>query len=201
MTAPRRTGKRYWNTHSDGGGTWRTEAPPGADLAALRRGIGREPGTVPEMWPFLRSDLEPAYDGTRSDRWTLPSEAVAEHHALALFGVHQQSTKVPVHRSGVSLGTAIRRLHTSERFTSEAVDRRFYALVTADEIGEVANHLHGLIRMLHSLPRSQGLDYDEVDRSLRSWQFDESRAAVRRRWGLAYHARIKDSEATAADAG
>jgi CRISPR system Cascade subunit CasB len=43
----------YWERHNDGKGNWsRKDWPPGAELAALRRGIGREPGAVPDMWPF-----------------------------------------------------------------------------------------------------------------------------------------------------
>ena len=50
MTQPRR---HYWQRHTDGDGAWSQRGPaPGADLAALRRGIGQEPGTVPQMWPY-----------------------------------------------------------------------------------------------------------------------------------------------------
>src|SRR5207249_1263147 len=50
--APRR--RFYWQQHTDGNGSWLSGngSPPGEDLAALRRGIGRPAGSVPQMWRY-----------------------------------------------------------------------------------------------------------------------------------------------------
>src|SRR4051812_24984458 len=139
----------YWQRHTDGEGSWgRKGAPPGDELAALRRGIGREPGTVAQMWPYY----------TRlNDRGQLTAELWAEHLALTLFAVHQQSQGRPVHRHGVSLGAAVLALRRSGKFSEEALDRRFGAAATATTVGEVAHHLRGLITQLRTVPNASGL--------------------------------------------
>lgn len=163
----------YWSRHSDGQGTWRgADRFPGADLAALRRGVGREPGAVPPMWPFYT---------TLNDAGQLTTSLRAEHLALTLFGVHQQSRSDPVHRQGVGLGSAVLAMRRSGRYSPEAVDRRFGAAATATSLTELAVHLRGLVTQLRA--SGQGLDYTRLFRDLRDWQSPDSAAAVRRRWG------------------
>lgn len=66
----------------------------GRDLAALRRGLGRQVGDVPEMWPFYESIVSP-------DRPVHTQPRIeAEHAALTLFAVHQQSRPETMHRAG-----------------------------------------------------------------------------------------------------
>ncbi len=173
------TRSHYWQRYTSGNGTWRTdrEPAPGAHLAALRRGIGREPGDVPAMWPFyttLRAD------GSVSDHLH------AEHLALTLFAVHQQSQAAPVHRVGVGVGTAIRALRLDGKFSAEAVDRRFGAAATATTLGEVAHHLRGLITQLRGIKPQPGLDYTRLVADLVRWQHPDRQAWVRRKWGSQY---------------
>lgn len=169
---------RYWELHTDGAGSWRERypnGPPGEDLAALRRGIDREPGTVPAMWRFYTTLTE---DGRIS------TTLRAEHVVLTLFGVHQQSQRSPVHRRGTGVGTAIRALRNSGTFSSEAVDRRFAAAATASSVGELAVHLRGLFSQLRGM--QQGLDYDLLFRDLRSWQYPDGLRNTQRQWGAQY---------------
>ncbi len=168
----------YWELHTDGAGSWHgryPNGPPGEDLAALRRGIDREPGTVPAMWRFYTTLTE---DGRISRALR------AEHVALTLFGVHQQSQRSPVHRSGIRVGSAIHALRHSGAFSSEAVDRRFAAAATARSLGELAVHLRGLVSQLRGV--QQGLDYDILLRDLRSWQYPDGLRNTQRHWGAQY---------------
>ncbi|MFN8104978.1 MAG: type I-E CRISPR-associated protein Cse2/CasB [Acidimicrobiia bacterium] len=183
------TGRRYWDRYADGEGGWRdpSRTPPGDELAALRRGAGRPPWTVPSMWPFLTEDVDDRFRGPDGDRKELPPGVIAEHHALVLFAIHQQSQRRPVHMRGVGLGTAVRALHGSNRFTKQAVDRRFYSAVTADELGELVHHLRHIIRLLHGLPNVVALDYGRLMSDIRDWRWPGGRDRVRRRWGLQYH--------------
>jgi len=184
--------KPYWRRYSD------DRPPPGDQLAALRAGEGRDPFTVPSMWPFLSEMGEDAFSSPRRDGFEAPPAVVAEHHALVLFAVHQQSQGHLVHRKGESLGNAVKRLHTSDRFSKEAVDRRFYAMVTADDLKEMTHHLRGLIRQIRSLPTPVRLDYDQLVEDLRAWQSPFERDRVRRRWGRDYHLRV-DKAASGGD--
>ncbi len=188
-----KAGRAYWRRWTDGEGTWTTyekrkaQPPPGEDLAALRRGAGREPGTVPSMWPFYTVGFGEDRLRPGADSWDLPSDLVAEHHALVLFGFHQQSELSPVHRKGIGVGQAVRALHRGdERFSKDAVDRRFYAAVVASTPNELARRLRGLVQQLKVLNPTQGLDYDDLLKDLTRWSRPEGRDRVRRRWGLDY---------------
>ncbi|HSV64872.1 MAG TPA: type I-E CRISPR-associated protein Cse2/CasB [Mycobacteriales bacterium] len=172
---------QYWRRHTDGQGAWKRpdDGPPGEDLAALRRGIGRQPGDVPEMWRFytrLSEDGEPTAD------------LYAEHAALTLFAVHQQSKARPMHRGGVGVGRAVFELRRSTAFSPETVDRRFAAAATATSLPEVVTHLRGLVTQLRGI--DQVLDYTRLYLDLRGWQDPEQRSRVRRHWGSQYFIRV-----------
>lgn len=163
----------YWTQlRSDG------SAPPGEVLAALRRGAGREPGSVPVMWPYYTTLTA---DGARTSR------LAAEHEALVLFGIHQQGRTAPVHVEGVSVGRALRRLKASDRYSGDAVDRRVAAAATATSLGELVVHLRGLVQQMRAAQVFE-LDYTRLFFDLWSWQDPERAAGVRRRWGAAYFA-------------
>jgi len=149
--------------------------PPGEDLASLRSGLGHPAGTVPALWPFYTSPT----DGR------MTQELEAEHAALSLFGLHQQSQRQPMHKHGVSVGAALRALHHSDRFSAEAVDRRVAAAVNTTSVAALVYRLRGLVPQLRSI--GQPLDYDALLRDIKHWHHSESRRRVRRDWGLAYH--------------
>lgn len=197
-------GPKYWRKYSDGVGAWgKLGLAPGEHLAALRKGAGREPLSVPEMWPFLTEFDERFADPAR-DRWAPSYEAAAEHYALVLYGIHQQSQPLPVHRSRVGVGRALRALVASSRYSDDALDRRFHAAITADSSSELAWHLRGLVRMLRTVGgvpeagagevmagRTIGLDYDWLYLDLYRWSFPERRIGVRRRWSGDYFYRSR----------
>ncbi|MCK9929611.1 type I-E CRISPR-associated protein Cse2/CasB [Frankia sp. Mgl5] len=159
----------FWERPHAGG------RPDGADLAALRRGAGRDPGTVPQMWRY--------YTTLNQEGWGTPGLR-AEHAALVLFAMHQQSQTRLMHAAGVGLGAAVRCLRESDKFSSDAVDRRFEAAATATSLSEASYHLRGLVRQLRGLP--QPLDYTRLYWDLLSWQNPDRIGQVRRRWGSQY---------------
>ncbi len=187
-----RRGPWYWVRGTDGKGRWITYAgqayrPPGEELAALRRGARREAGSVPEMWPFYVSVVEEEHLTGRDRGWQPPVTLQAEHHALTLFGVHQQSQPQPMHVEDVGVGTAILALRQSGRFSEDAVDRRFAQAATATSLAELAHHLRGLVTQLRSSGSAQALDYTRLVEDLRDWCWPQTQHRVRRRWGGQYH--------------
>lgn len=171
--------KHYWERHTDGEGRWvnREEGPPGAELAALRRGTGREPGAEPAMWPYYT---------TLNDSGSVTNRLRAEHLVLVLFAVHQQSQSRPMHRTGVGLGVAMRAVRRQDKFSEQAVDRRFGAAVTATSIAEFGLHLRSLVGLLRSVDVPQPLDYTALFRDLVGWQDPRQQGRIRRRWGGQY---------------
>ena len=187
-TAEVKTPASYWFRYSDGSSSWRTPGrrPPGEELAALRAGEGRDPFTVPKMWPYLSQIGDDRLSDPWRDHFDAPPVVIAEHNALVIFAIHQQAQPHPVHRKGARVGEALKRLHS--KFSEEAVDRRFYAMITADSMTEMTHHLRGLVRQLCSLPGVVPLDYQRLYEDLVSWQDPRRRERVRRRWGRDYHA-------------
>jgi CRISPR system Cascade subunit CasB len=169
----------------------RDDLPEGRDLAALRSGFGRPAGEVPAMWRYYTT-LQ--HNGVVSDRLR------AEHAALCLFALHQQSQGTSVHAQGVGLGTAMAKLRIDDKFSAEAVDRRFAAAATANSFTEVIAHLRGLVTQLRTLKKPQPLDYTRLYYDLCGWQNPYKLAGVRRRWGSQYFTYRPDNNAAAGDA-
>ncbi|MEU4834131.1 type I-E CRISPR-associated protein Cse2/CasB [Streptosporangium sp. NPDC023615] len=188
---------RYWSRYIAADGTWRRKEgrPPGEDLAAMRAGLGREAGSVPALWPHYRSPV----DDRLARRGQVSQEQKAEHAALALYGLHQQSRSEPMHRSGVRLGQALRRLHQSGKFTQEAVDRRVNAAAGATQVSALLTHLRGLITQLRTI--GQPIDYDQLMADIYAWQRPDTRQRARRRWGLDYYRWSRPDEQKPADDG
>ncbi|TDC10590.1 type I-E CRISPR-associated protein Cse2/CasB [Streptomyces sp. 8K308] len=183
VRTPTHRGEWYWETFNP------NERRNGRDLAALRRGIGRPAGDVPEMWRYYRS-IVPEYEPS-SHRLR------AEHAALALFAVHQQSQRARMHTAGVGLGTAVRKLNQTGAYSSEAIDRRMHETATATSADELVSHLRGLITQLRSV--AQPLDYTRLRQDIEGWHSAYQRARIRSRWGSEYF-RWSSSDGTGAGA-
>ncbi|GLZ28138.1 hypothetical protein Lesp02_03280 [Lentzea sp. NBRC 105346] len=178
MPEPAHRGEWYWTQYIDDQGRWRraSRQPPGEDLAAMRRGLGRQPGSVPQMWRLYQAIVADEHS----------PRLAAEHAALCLFGVHQQSQRTPMHKPGTGLGKALRDLSRRDGVSEEAVARRFNAAATATSFDELVAHLRGLVTLLrtHAIP----LDYTTLLTDLLRWSDPDGQAQVRRRWGMQYHA-------------
>lgn len=166
----------YWERVADRTGGFKR--PPGEELAALRRGIGREAGSVAELWPYY----------TRLNReGQLTPSIRAEHLVLGLYGLHQQGQNSSAHLPDLPLGRALAVLRDSGRHSAEAVDRRFVAAATAESVEELAVHLRSLVRLLKTLPKPQPFDYTLLFDDLVRWQKPERVGGVRRHWGAAFY--------------
>lgn len=160
------------------------ESAARASLAKLRRGIGRLPGSMPELWNETLEGMPESLMG----RGNGPSRSEwAVHTALTLFALHQQGKdlkKQPMSSEGVRLGTAIRKLIQNEE-DEPRIKRRFDAAVTADSLAEFAHHLRGLIQLMKAVDIL--LDYPSLARDLFSFQFPDYRDAVRLQWGRDFY--------------
>ena len=153
-----------------------------AELAELRRGVGRQPGDLPALWGALLADMPEQLQGSNG-----PSKAEwAVYTALTLFALHQQGEAgVSMNQPGRTLGGAVRQLAkktaAGQDWTESSVLRRFNALATADSMPEVSHHLRGMIQLL----RREGipLDYPQLAEDLYQYQFVDGAPNVRLRWG------------------
>lgn len=180
--------KRYWNRLISRDGAWKWDPvlqqrqPAGQDLATFRSGLGREAGAVPKLWPYYTSFVSD--DDALRER--LPDELVAEHAALALFGLHQQSKNRPMHQRGVGLGAAwlALRRHSKNHYSSDALDKKIAVAAASTSVAVLRTRLRGMVDQLRTV--DQPLDYDRLLRDLRDWSQASRRDAVRQRWALGY---------------
>ena len=80
-----------------------------AELAELRRGVGRQPGELPALWGSFLAEMPEELRGTDG-----PSKAEwAIYLALTLYALHQQGAnraEGSMNQPGKTLGGAVRRL-------------------------------------------------------------------------------------------
>lgn len=168
-----------------------TEGPwSRAMLAKLRRGIGKQPGELPELFEILFINMPEEFYGQGGR----PSYAEwAIYTSLTLFALHQQGKDRPMSvgevidgkRTGNSLGAAVGTLVKQDRKREPAIKRRFDAVLTANEFTEFAHHARGLIQLLKA--GDIRLDYPRFAEDLYRYQFDENRNRIRLRWGEDYY--------------
>ncbi|MET9782408.1 type I-E CRISPR-associated protein Cse2/CasB [Nocardiopsis alba] len=152
-----------------------TAPQAGRILADLRRGLGREAGDVPEMWTYYTTLNKEGYR---------TAALKAEHAALSLFGLHQQSQRTPMHKAGVGLGDAALHLYLAANANQTAIDGRMNMIATSTDSTELVGHLRGLVALLNE--QAQPLDYTRLFLDLRFWDNPEKRPSIRRRWGGQY---------------
>ncbi|WOC11282.1 type I-E CRISPR-associated protein Cse2/CasB [Gordonia sp. MP11Mi] len=157
-----------------------------ASLAKLRRAATSDIGADPAAWQVAFLGF-----GTPTEDYPFPTyDEQGVYLALTLYALHQQSKGDPMHVDGPTLGTALGTLArpAGSDGPSDAVIRRFNALVTADTAEETRWHLRSLIGQLRA--RGIPLDYGRLATDLaalagRDWKGDapgDARRRVQLRW-------------------
>ena len=176
---------------AQGGGTSASKAA----LASLRRGIGKAPGSMPELWDVTLGEmpeklLSKKGEPTRGE-W-------AVHTALTLYALHQQGNDPKskcMSKEKESLGKAVKKL--ADKRNEEAVLRRFHTAATAESFEEFSWHMRGLVQLLKA--EAQPLDYPALAQDMYWFQFPERRDGIRLQWGQDYYSsHRKDNQETEA---
>ncbi len=162
-------------------------------LAKLRRGVGKSPGELPELWEATLIDAPEAWNG----RDGVPSfEQNAVHAALTLYALHRQGKTGSMNlKEGGSLGAAAARLVDAGGGNFDAVKRRFDAVVTASDFLELAHHARGIVQLLKAADIK--LDYPRFALDLFYYQIPSQLNHVRLLWGQAFYGvlnRAKDEK-------
>lgn len=155
-------------------------------LAILRRGIGKAPGSMAELWDMTLKDLPESFyreTGIPSD------EEWAVYIALTLYALHQQGNDIKqksMNADGISVGTAARRLVSGDDEETR-IKRRFDRIITSQSITELSNHLRGMVQLLKQ--SSVPLDYAMLAEDIYRFRSDKGRDRVRLKWGQDYYRR------------
>lgn len=150
-----------------------------AALAKLRRGAGKAPGSVPEIWDMTIGALTENAGEFKE---------TAVHIALTLFAMHRQGTEVSGQNNG-TLGAAVSRLKNGDN--NDAVTRRFNSAVTSDTVVELSVHTRSLVQLLKS--KGIDMDYPKFAEELYFWQFESKKEEICLKWGRDYW-RLKNKE-------
>jgi len=155
-----------------------------AELALLRRGVGKYPGELPLLCGSFLDQIPEDLQGSGKD----PSRAEwAIYVVLTLYALHQQGQGQPMQQAGMPLGKALRELiPKGDQDAGNRILRRFNQMATAADMAELSYHLRGIIELL----RSKGipLDYIDLAGDLYLYQIVENRNQVRLKWGRSFYA-------------
>ena len=155
------------------------------ELAALRRGVSRSPGELPEIWELTRVEVP---DGAGdAPTW----EEIAVHTAMTLYAVHQQSRTEPMFSPGVGLGSAAHDLVGRDEENPSA-RARFNALVTSTTVAELRHHLRGFVSLLRA--RGFALDHAMLADDVLRFQQPGGAKQVRLTWARQYYSLPAESQ-------
>ena len=156
------------------------------ELAALRRGVSRSPGELPEIWELTRVEVP---DGAGdAPTW----EEIAVHTAMTLYAVHQQSRTEPMFSPGVGLGSAARRLIGPPDEENPSARARFNALVTSTTVAELHHHLRSFVSLLRA--RGFALDHAMLADDVLRFQQPGGAKKVRLAWARQYYSLPAESQ-------
>lgn len=155
-------------------------------LAELRRGIGKKPGELPQLWGYFLESMPENFYGDKE-----PSRAEwAIYTVLTLYALHQQGKSLEtdvMYQEGQTFGKAVANLVHNEN-DKERVIRRFNTIATAISIEEMVHYLRGMIQLLRN--ENIGLDYPALAGNIFIYQFPEFSSQVRLKWGQDFYSNL-----------
>ncbi|MCL4465049.1 MAG: type I-E CRISPR-associated protein Cse2/CasB [Chloroflexi bacterium] len=141
-----------------------------AALAALRRGLGKDPGTVAEMHRHVVPWLPASSSSWQEDAYYL---------VAALFAWHQGSWHTDDASGATNLGASFARLAASVE--SDSVESRFVAMLNCHS-DDLPTHLRHAVGLLKS--KEIPIDWSQLLRDVQNWGLESRR--VQRSWARAY---------------
>ena len=155
-------------------------------LAELRRGIGKKPGEIPQLWGYFLEFMPENFFGYKK-----PSRAEwAIYTALTLYALHQQGKSLEtdiMYQEGQTFGKSVAALVHSEDDKARVL-RRFNTIATSGSIEEAVYYLRGMIQLLRG--EDIGLDYPVLASDIFLYQFPEFSSQIRLRWGQDFYGNL-----------
>lgn len=154
-----------------------------AQLAQLRRGVGKSPGELPELWGAFLKNMPKELMGKDGK----PSYAEwAVYITLTLFALHQQGHSDPMNEGGEEnrLGQAMRKLVRSAE-DEENIRRKLSITARSADMAELSYHLKTLVRLLGY--DDIRLDYVDLAKDLYWFQFENHADRIRLKWGQDFY--------------
>jgi len=138
-----------------------------AALADLRRGLGKEPGTALEMFPYIARFLNDSRRTNENAIFLLAS----------LFGLYPKVSWRSDEKGRRNLGSSMSFL----KGESASIEHRFVALLNSDE-EDLSNHLRQIVGLLKS--KEVPIDWNEMLRGIKQW--NRSDRKIQREWAKGF---------------
>lgn len=118
-----------------------------ANLANLRASVGKDIYKSLDTFALVFSNLPEDFLGRTGD---LTKEEEAIITSLQLFALHQQGNQNSMNSNEkhINIGNSLSNLRVGG--DSQAIDRRFNAMITSNSFVELNNHLRHLVKILKS---------------------------------------------------
>lgn len=161
-----------------------------AYLAQLRRGAGKRPGELPELWGLFLKDMPAEWMRQNGE----PSyEERAVYAALTLFALHQQGHSDSMNAEGEEnhLGRAARKLVKSDE-DEENIRKKLSIAAKSDDMTELSYHLKTIVRLLGN--SDIRLDYVDFAKDLYYFQFGKTVDRIRLKWGQDFYRNMKTDD-------
>lgn len=160
-----------------------------ANLAGLRQSVNKDVYLATGVFPVIFSNIPTEYLGEYG-RLTAGERAIIL--TLQLFALHQQGSNQGVNfsvdskekRYSSNLGASLSYLRQVGD-DSQAIDRRFNAMITATSFTELANHLRHMIKLLKSKTAAK-VNYPELAQDL-FWFQKSQQSNIRLKWSRSYY--------------
>lgn len=159
-----------------------------ACMANLRRGIGHEPGELPQLFGSMLLDMPEDF---MSEDGNVTKAEWSCYTALTLYAVHQQGFAVrtkPMHtKEDISIGRALAKMSAALN-DANAEDRslqKLHSFATSVDMKEASHHLRNIIRLLsdNGIP----VNYGKLASDLYEFQFSDGKNRVNLRWGQDFY--------------
>lgn len=161
-----------------------------AALANLRRGVGRDPGELPQLFGIILMDMPEEF---MSEKGVATKEEWSCYIALTLYALHQQGNEManqPMHtEEKINLGAAMWELASSyeDSNAEQRMLQRMRMLSTSADMKELSYHLRGVIQLLKS--KGIPVNYGILAADLYELQCPDGKKRVHLRWGQSFFQR------------
>lgn len=158
-----------------------------AALANLRRGVGRDPGELPQLFGIILMDMPEKF---MSEKGVATKEEWSCYIALTLYALHQQGNEManqPMHtEEKINLGAAMWELASSyeDSNAEQRMLQRMRMLSTSADMKELSYHLRGVIQLLKS--KGIQVNYGILAADLYELQCLDGKKRVHLRWGQSF---------------
>ena len=160
-----------------------SETGPGKGmLANLRRGLGKKPGELPELWGMIFDRIPEELMGRNEASYA----EWAVYTALTLYALHSQSSEADMDAEDVSVGAAAASLIGSEDDAPRILGR-LNTVVTSNSPEDLAYHLRGLVQLFKT--EGIGLGYARLAKELYLFNDPVRANDIKLRWGRDFYNR------------